>query len=327
VSSTRFVTVTLSPLLERTLVTKYLAVGYENQTARPEVLEPSGQGVNIARALQRLECESHAVVLLGNDLMGDAYRTLVAREGLAFTEVAVEGPTCSQTCILDIGNEQETLITTVGGKIARSDVQRLEDTLKVIVTGKDIVLLAGPLPPGAPEDSYARLIKVVHTTGAEAILAAEGPALSLALDAKPEMVALSQLQCESFYNVPIRVQEDLLAAGHRLREQGAGRVLLKMQQAGSALLVTGEGNWRVDLPETVGGTTSGVWEALLAGFLTGHCHEHLLEESMEMAAATAAYTAAEVGAEFGSPEGVKEHLEDIDVRTIDKGRGEQSSRG
>jgi fructose-1-phosphate kinase PfkB-like protein len=132
---------------------------------------------------------------------------------------------------------------------------------------------------------------------------------------------LSQLQCESFYNVPIRVQDDLLAAGHKLREQGAGRVLLEMQQAGSALLVTGEGEWRVDLPEAMGGTTSGVWDALLAGFLAGRCHEHPLDESLGMAAATAAYTAAKVGAEFGTPQGVRERVEDIDVRTIDEGRG------
>jgi hypothetical protein len=46
-----------------------------------------------------------------------------------------------------------------------------------------------------------------------------------------------------------------------------------------------------------------------------------LEESLEMAAAAAAYTAAEVGAEFGSPQGVREHLADVDVRTIDEGQG------
>jgi 1-phosphofructokinase family hexose kinase len=308
-------------LFERTLVTEYLAVGYQNQAVRPERLDPSGQGVNVARALHRLDCETHAVVLLGNDLTGNAYRALVAEEGLGFTNVYVDGPTCSQTCILDTGNDQETFITTVGAKITRSDVQRLAETLKVTVTGKDIVILTGPLPPGAPEDSYAYLIEVVHAAGAEAVLSVEGSALSQALVARPEMVALSRLQCESFYNVPIRVQEDLLAAGHKLREQGAGRVLLEMHQQGTALLLTGEGHWRVDLPDIKKGTTSGLWEALLAGFLAGRCRENPLEESLEMAAAAAAYTAAEVGAEFGSPEDVKGHRVDVDVRPIDEKQG------
>ena len=320
-SASRFVTVTLSPLFERTLVTKYLAVGYQNQAVRPERLDPSGQGVNVARALHHLDCDTHAVLLLGNDLVGHAYRALLAKEGLGFTDVSVDGPTRSQTCILDVGNEQETVITTSGIKITGSDVERLAEAIKAIVTEKDTVVLAGPLPAGAPEDLYARLIEAVHAAGADAVLAAGGSALGQALVARPELVALSQLQCESFYNVPIRVQEDLLAAGHKLREQGADRVLLEMQQAGRALLVTGKGQWRVDLPDTKEGTTTGVWEALLAGFLAGRCREHPLEESLEMAAAAAVYAAAEVGAEFGSPQGVEEHLADVGVRTIDEGQG------
>jgi 1-phosphofructokinase len=321
VSGTRFVTVTLSPLFERTLVTKYLAVGYQNQTVKPERLDPSGQGVNVARALHHLQCETHAIVLLGNNLTGRAYHALVAEEGFGFTNVYVDGPTCSQTNILDMGSDQETRIVTGGAKISGSDVQRLAETLKETVTGEDTVVLAGPLPSGAPADSYARLIEVVHAAGAEAVLATGGSALREALVARPEMAVLSQLQCESFYNVPIRVQQDLLTAAHRLREQGVDRVLLEMQETGSALLVTGEGQWRADLPEAMQGTTSGIWEALLAGFLAGRCHESPLEESLEMAAAAAAYAADEVGAEFGSPQDVKEHRADIDVRTIDENQG------
>jgi 1-phosphofructokinase len=186
------------------------------------------------------------------------------------------------------------------------------------VTGEDTVVFAGPLPSSAPEDSYARLIEVVHTAGAEAILATEGSALSEALAAQPEMVALSQVQCESFYNVPIRVQEDLLTAGHGLREQGAGRVLLEMQKAGSALLVTDEGQFQVDLPDTKEGTTSGVWEALLAGFLAGRCHKIPMQKSLEMAVAAAAYAADEVGVEFGSPADVEEYRVDVEVRALDQ---------
>jgi 1-phosphofructokinase len=317
-STMRFVTVTPSPLLERTLVTKYLAMGYQNQTIRPERLDASGRGVNVARALHFLECETHAVALLGNDLTGRAYRALVAEEDFGFTYVHVDGSTRSQTCILDIGHDQETLITAEGARIGEADVQQLAETLKVIVTDEDIVVLTGPLPSGAPKDSYAYLIEVTHAAGAEAVLLTGGPALKDALATQPEMVALNQLQCESFYNIPIRVQEDLLTAAHRLREQGAERVLLEMQESGGALLVTGEGRWQVDLPGAMEGTTSGVWEALLAGFLAGRYHKIPLEESLEMGAAAAAHTAGEVGIEFGSTEDVKGYREDVEVHTIDE---------
>ena len=240
-SATRFVTVTLSPTFERTLVTNFLAAGYQNQTVKPERLDPSGQGVNIARALHGLDCETHAVLLLGNDLTGHAYRALLTEEGLRFTSVYVEGPTCSRTCILDMGNDQETLITTEGAKITEFDVQRLANTLEAIVREKDTVVLTGPLPPRAPGDSYARLIETVHAAGAEAVLVAVGPALKRAPVARPEMVALTRLQCESFYNVPIgaefgspdEVEEHRVDVDVRAIDEGEGSSGLVPGQSGS----------------------------------------------------------------------------------------------
>lgn len=316
-NTAKFVTVTANPVFERTVVTKYLAVGYQNQAVRPERLDPSGQGVNIARALHALECETHAIVLLGSDLTGRAYRALVMEEGFDVTSVPVDGPTSSQTSILDIGHNQETSIASEGAQITGADLQRLAMALEATVTAEDTVVFAGLLPPNAPDDAFARLIEAVHELGAEAILITEGPPLREALAAQPEMLALTQLQCESFFNVPIRVQEDLLTAGRRLRELGAGRVLLELQDSAGALLVTEEGQWQVSFPQAPEGTTSGVWEALVAGFLAGRCQQSPLERSLEMAGTAAAYAAGEAGVGFGSPSDVKEYHADVDVRSLD----------
>ena len=320
-NTAKFVTVTPSPLFERTVVTKYLAVGYRNQAVRPERLDPSGQGVNIARALHALECETHAVVLLGNDLTGRAYRALVMEEGFDVTSVPVDGSTPSQTSILDIGRDQETTIASEEAQITGADLQRLAMALEATVTAEDTVVFAGLLPPKAPDDTFARLIEAVHELGAEAILITEGPALREALAAQPEMLALSQLQCESFFNVPIRVQEDLLTTGRRLRELGAGRVLLELQDSAGAILVTEEGQWEVTFPQAAVGTTSGIWEALVAGFLAGRCRQVPLERSLEMAGTAAAYAAGEVGVGFGSPSDVEAYHADVEVRSLDENQG------
>jgi fructose-1-phosphate kinase PfkB-like protein len=308
----------MSPLFERTLVTKFLAVGYQNETIEVERLDPSGQGINISRALHHLGCNSHAVVLLGNDLTASTYRALVLDEGFGFTSISVKGSTPSRTCILDIGNKQETLITTKGASISENDVQRLSKILEEMVTREDIVVFAGQLPPGAPIDTYTYLIDVIHAEKGEAILITGGEALSKALDAQPEMVALTQIQCESIFNFPIRVEKDLLAVAHKLREKGVRRVLLEMKGMNSALLVSGEGQLQVELPDMMEGTTSGIWEALLAGFLSGRCLKGTFEESMEIAAAAAAYAGDEVGVEFGSKEDVNEYRDNVEVHSHDE---------
>jgi fructose-1-phosphate kinase PfkB-like protein len=66
------------------------------------------------------------------------------------------------------------------------------------------------------------------------------------------------------------------------------------------------------------GTTSGIWEALLAGFLSGRCLKGTFEESMEIAAAAAAYAGDEVGVEFGSKEDVNEYRDNVEVHSHDE---------
>jgi fructose-1-phosphate kinase PfkB-like protein len=313
VSETRFITITLSPLFERTLVTKFLTLGYRNQTISQERLDPSGQGVNITRALYNLGCESHAIVLLGDDLTGRAYHALVAEEGFGFMSIFVEGPTQSQTCILDTGHDQETFITTESVEVKESDLRRLENTLDNTMMGDEIVVFAGPLPAGAPNDYYARLIELVHAADSEAVLISGGQALGEALPAKPELVALSRGECEAYFNIPIRIQEDYLAAACKLREQGADKVLLQLKDSSSALLASDDGQWQLNLPDVMEGTSSGVWEAFLAGFLAGDCKDIPLDESLEVAASAAAFVADEIGVEFGFPEDMMGTRDDGEV--------------
>lgn len=312
----RIVTVTLSPLLERTLVTHYLALGYPNQSEGAERLDPAGGGVNIARALHRLGTGVHAVVLLGDDAVGLAYRGLIAEEGFPATVISVAGPTPSETCILDTGNEQETHIVSKGATVGEAEIREVLRSLLGIVVPGDTVVLAGPLPPGAPDDTYARLVGAVRGAGAEAVLATSGTALEAALPAGPQLAVLNQVECEGFCNYPVRVVADVVGCGQRLCEQGAGAALIEMGRADRAVLVSGEDQWQVEFPEGSEGTTTGIWEATLAGYLSGQLQRRPIPESLELGAAAAGYAADEVGARFGSADEVETYRADVEVKPV-----------
>jgi 1-phosphofructokinase len=232
--------------------------------------------------------------------------------------------TMSDTCILDTGGEQETHIRTEVPPLTKSEIQRVLNAVKETVTSGDMVILAGDLPSGSSDDIYARLISNIHAAGAEAIVAASGPALEAALKAGPQLVVLNQIQCEGLFNIPIRVIEDVVMAGHKLLERGAGSALLEMKESAGAILVTDEGLWQVDMPESFGGTTSGVWDALLAGFLAGRCLKAPIDESLELAGAAAAFAADEVGVEFGSTEDLEPYHVEVRVHELDDNQTDAS---
>ena len=93
-------------------------------------------------------------------------------------------------------------------------------------------------------------------------------------------------------------------------------VLVFMEQAESALLVTGASTWQADWPEDAG-THSGRTEALIAGFLAGRLAGDSLEAALRRAAASAAYTIAQVGNIFGSPKDIEPYLDQVTVAQTD----------
>jgi 1-phosphofructokinase family hexose kinase len=315
----KFITITLNPSLDKTLVTRYLAVGYHNRSEETKYLEPAGRGVNIGRALHQLECDTHAIILLGNDATGIAYNALITEESLEATCIISDGQTRSNTVILDISNGTETHITEEGPEVSEMDLRRVMKALKEFVTEGDFVICTGPLPAGSPPDTYAHLIEIAHQAGAQAIVATGEPALAEAFEAKPELVALQRIECEAFFNYPIRVKEDIISCARRFRTMGAGQALIEMRNAGRAVLATEAGEWEVDLQPFIHGSSSGVWDAMLAGFLAGQAKQgSLANKSLELGAAAAAYTASHVGNEFGSPQDIKEHITGVDVTLVDE---------
>lgn len=308
------ITVTLSPSLDRTLITHYLAVGYHNRTEESTRLDPAGQGVDIARALHRLIQRAHAVVVIGNDPTGRSYQALLAAERFEHTVIRVQGRTPSNTIILDTANRTETQILEEREEISRDDLIAVAHKLKQLVKAGDMVVFAGPLPPGVSDDTYAWLLDIAQEAGAEVAMVTGGEALRQALPAEPELVAVSRLQMEGFFNYPVRTRSAVLESARSLVEAGAGMVLVEIRRDGEAVLVTDSGCWHANLElDEETGTSSGVWDAFVGGFLAGCMSDMTPDKALKLAAATGTYAGAHIGHEFGSYQEVHEVLQQVKV--------------
>lgn len=312
-STTKVITVTLTPSLDRTLVTSYLAVGYHNLTQETTRLDPAGQGVNITRALYRLNVPTHGIVLIGDDATGRAYQALIQEEYFEATTIRVQGRTRSNTIILDTGNETETQIIEESAEISDKDLTHIETAVNNLILPGDIVVLAGLLPNGVSPDTYQRLTTIARQAGAEVAAVIAGEPLQRALYARPELVALTQNEMEAFFNYPVRAPEDVLGSARKLCQEGASKVLVILEGDGAVVLVSNEDAWLVELPSPEKGTTSGVWDALIAGFVMARLAKRTDREALQMGAGAAAFAASQVGSEFGSPEQILDYLDQISV--------------
>lgn len=322
--SSRIITVTLSPSLDRTITTRYLTLGYHNLAEGPMRLDPAGAGVSVSRALHRLRFPTHALVLLGTDAVARAYEALVHVEDFPVTVVRADGRTRSHTIIHDSGHENETHLEEAIPPLSEEVLQRLILALEAIVQDTDTVLFAGPLPGVRPEDTFRRLVEVSNRQGARTVAAVGVEELEEMLISDLSLVTLTQLQAERLFNFPVRGPEEVAYCAGILRERGIPAVLVQMPDTASAYLSSADGgDWLVSLAEEETGTSSGIWEALLAGLLAGRSRRQPLDAALQLGAAAASYTAGQLGSEFGTAADIAERLPDVDVQRVEADEPEE----
>ena len=117
-------------------------------------------------------------------------------------------------------------------------------------------------------------------------------------------------------NVPVRAQEDVIGAGRHLQGRGVRRVLITIEETCTAYLLTEEGVWRAELPDSAG-MRVGMAGALIAGFLAGRLGGETFEAALQLGAATASVTLSRLGHDYGTREEVEAVLPKINVGPID----------
>lgn len=314
----KIITVTLNPWLDRTLTTHFLALGYRNRTQGETRLDPSGRGVNIARAVNSLEAPTHALLLLGNDAVGRAYESLLKAEGFSYTLVPTTAGTSSNTIIFDNGHHQETQLIDERGEVAEAELEQVAKQLPTLIQSGDIVVFAGSLSPGIPTNIYQQLVEIAHQSGAQAVVVGGSEAMGLATSAQPELTVLSQQEAESYFNCPVRSIEDVVYVSNQLRRETNGQVLIEMREKHDALLVTESGRWLVKLSGEHGGTSTGVWDGFVAGYLVGRLADKSFVEALEMGATTSGYAAEQTGTGFGTIEEIRELAEEVTVEPVER---------
>lgn len=285
-------TVTANPAIDRYLTIPNLTPGAIHRA--PDVLRlPGGKGLNVARTVRRLAGRVEACILAG----GHSGRWVVGqleRAGIV-TGVAWAGhETRANTVIYDPLSGLLTEAYEVGEPVDAAAWARFERLFERMVAGKSLVTFSGSLPPGAPDDGYARLIAAAHRHGARVLLDTAGEALAAALDARPALVKVNQAEASGLLGRPVEAG-DVWAATAALLELGAEVGIVTLGAAGLAAARRDGARWRVAAPPVDAPVAVGSGDALLGGLATALWRGLPLVGALRYGAAAGAANAATLG--------------------------------
>ena len=292
----RVLTVTLNPAVDMRL--RFASLELEGLNRAQDVqLEPSGKGINVARALARQGFDVTAVALLGGPFGAMLESQL---HGLCLLRVPIAGETRCNIKVLDLERSAVTELNAPGPQVSESELEALRRALQREVRAGDLVVLSGSLPANAPVETYANLIRELSGLGAKTYFDADGAALQAGLAAKPFLIKPNRLEAETLLKMTIESPDDALEAARRLQTLGAQQVVLSLGGDG-ALFVSSDQAVFAKPPAVQVHSTVGGGDALLSGVIAAQLQGLSWPETARHATAVAAARVASISLEFPSP--------------------------
>jgi 1-phosphofructokinase/tagatose 6-phosphate kinase len=212
------VTVTMNAALDRTLTVPNFQPGQRHRASAGLTLA-GGKGVNIARALKRLDVPVVATGLAGGRT-GTRVVSELTREGILNDFVRITDESRTSTAVVDPTGGTYTEINEWGPHVEEAELELLLEKLRYLSRGADLVIFAGTLPRGVEEGFYAEAIRELERRGIRAVLDAEGEPLRLATRAEPSVVSPNEPEAEELVGHEFGDDSDRVSALRSIVDEG-----------------------------------------------------------------------------------------------------------
>jgi 6-phosphofructokinase 2 len=247
--------------------------------------DPGGGGINVARVIRRLGGDTVALFPAGGPI-GRLLEKLLAAEDVKFTSLPISGDTREDLTIDETATGAQFRFVLPGPDMIPAEIERVVDAMKSHMEEAEFLVASGSLPPGVPQDFYARVGQLARAAGVKFILDSSGPALAAALDhdvymIKPSLRELGELTGEALAQEPAW----LGAARSLVTLRRVEWVALTLGEMG-ALLVGRDLVLRASAPKIVPVSTVGAGDSFLGAMVCALANGQDMRGALRLAIAS-----------------------------------------
>lgn len=290
------VTVTLNAALDRTLTVPTFQAGFRHRASSVVPLA-GGKGINVARALKRLDVPVVATGLAGGRT-GTQIVEVLTEEAILNDFVRIRDESRTSTAVVDPTSGQYTEINEWGPKVGPTELEMLLEKLRYLSRAADYVVLAGSLPRGVDEGFYGDVVRELTRRGIRVVLDSEGDPLKLGIEAEPYLASPNQHEAEQLVGQELEDDDDFLMALDSIAEMGARNVCISLPSGCFALLREERKvhRYRVLAPQLEPVSVLGSGDVLLARLLAAQLEESSSEDALRHAVGAGSASVLEIGA-------------------------------
>jgi tagatose 6-phosphate kinase len=258
--------VCLNLAVDRTIEIDCLGLGHVHRSHSGR-REAGSKGVNVARVLKTLGVPCVLTGFLGGPA-GQFIGQALDKESIACAPCPIQNESRSCYILIETRTARQTVVNELGPRISPDEMERLVTTFRGLLSEAELVLFSGSLPPGVPDETYARLIALTQEGGKRALLDSSGAALRYAIDARPFLVKVNDAEGAALLGRSIN---DLAAAAEAGRALCSGNTSLVMITLGAkgAILTSKQEGYVFTAPDVSVKNSVGSGDAAFAGLAAG----------------------------------------------------------
>lgn len=312
---TTITTVTLNPSLDRTIHVPGFRVGALNRVTEIR-LDPGGKGINVSKVCKVLGRQTAALGFLGG-AAGERLAGLLRDEQIPSDFISIQGETRTNLKIIDPDTHEETEINEPGPIVTAQEIEKLLDRVRAWIPRTKVLTLSGSIPPGAPDDIYARII-LESRDQVRIILDAPGAALRAGISARPYLVKPNLDEAQWLLGRTVDSVEDAAAGAREIREMGAEVAVISLGPQG-AVLASRDGCFWIQAPAVTVKSTVGAGDAMVAALAVSMFDGLNIREAGILAGAAAVASVLEPGTGVPSLENIQRLSDRVQIEVLNGG--------
>jgi 1-phosphofructokinase family hexose kinase len=282
--------------------------------------QAGGSGAHATGVVQQLGGEACSLVVLGGHTR-ERWIAAAQQQQMNYDYVEISAPNRSSFVLLDTKQGNIAEVIDPGPEVDEDCARRLLEHIEPFLDRTAILILSGSLPPGIPDDFYAKSLRLAQRFGVKTLVDAHSEPMKQALVERPWAIKPNLPEFQQIVGRTTPTLDEQIEALSQVAGVQADIVLLSLGKNG-LLVGTAEQIWHltipnhgVSLPNTSAVNTIGCGDALVGGFSYAYARTQDVLESARWGIAASTATLGTYGVPDCPPTLVKELVNKVLVTT------------
>ena len=292
----QILTLTVNPAVDKSTSIDRVMPEHKLRCRNPDY-EPGGGGINVSRAIKKLGGTSVAFYTAGG-LNGRLLESLLQKEEISHHPIPIREWTRESLAVFEESTGLQYRFGMEGPTLREDEWELCLDMVLKAHPRPDYIVGSGALPPGVPDDFYARLARVGQNLGARVIIDTSGDPLRLALEGGVFMIKPNIRELNMLVGHELEDEAEQEAIAMEMVKGGQSEVVVVSLGAAGVMVATADGFKRFRAPVVPIRSKVGAGDSMVAGITLRLALGNSIDDSMRYGVAAGAAAVMSPGTEL-----------------------------